>query len=127
MVVDLCHKFAQHLAWVPSEFTVPSHDGSFFFSGTMPSADFCPLSPRLHRDLPTQSAYRTDLPGYLRALSPHLPALSTLDSFDNHGFRLDPQTHPLSLASLRVRVPQAKVLPPASFRFHLTVDTLALS
>src|SRR3990170_5322040 len=32
-----------------------------------------------------------------------------------------------SLASLRVRVPQAESLPPAFFRFHLTMDTLALS
>ncbi|MRN53789.1 hypothetical protein [Paenibacillus monticola] len=32
-----------------------------------------------------------------------------------------------TLALYEVRVPQTGDLPPASFRFHLTVDTLALS
>ncbi len=30
------------------------------------------------------------------------------------------------LASYEIRIPQAGDLPPASFRFHLTVDTVAL-
>ena len=30
-------------------------------------------------------------------------------------------------AFYEIRVPQARDLPPASFRFHLTVDTVALS
>ncbi|MBS4053389.1 MAG: hypothetical protein KGZ64_03830, partial [Thermaerobacter sp.] len=33
----------------------------------------------------------------------------------------------LSLASLEVRVPRARGLPPASFRFRVAADTLALS
>ncbi|MFC5647944.1 hypothetical protein ACFPYJ_02190, partial [Paenibacillus solisilvae] len=32
-----------------------------------------------------------------------------------------------TLASYEVRFPQTGDLPPASFRFHLAVDTLALS
>ena len=32
-----------------------------------------------------------------------------------------------TLASYEVRVPQTGDLPPASFRFHLAMDTLALS
>ena len=36
------------------------------------------------------------------------------------------QTRPTETASNWVRVPQVEHLPPASFEFHLTMDTLAL-
>lgn len=35
-------------------------------------------------------------------------------------------THSMHPASYEIRVPQAGCLPQASFRFHLTMDTLAL-
>jgi hypothetical protein len=35
-------------------------------------------------------------------------------------------THPTMTASNAIRVPQVEGLPPASFRFHLAMDTLAL-
>ena len=36
------------------------------------------------------------------------------------------QTHPNCIALYAVRVPQAVALPTASFRFYLTIDTLAV-
>jgi len=37
------------------------------------------------------------------------------------------QTYPQAYALYVVRVPQTRVLPPTSFRFHLAMDTLVLS
>jgi hypothetical protein len=42
------------------------------------------------------------------------------------GLRLVSQTRPNTTASNWIRVPQVGNLPPASFGFHLAVDTLAL-
>ena len=99
-----------------------------FFFGTMTSADFCRFSCVLrHRlsffffDIPT------DLPRYSHHLSLHIPASFTLDSLWQPGFCLVLQTHPTIVSLHEIRVPQARVLPPASFRFHLAMDTLALS
>lgn len=51
---------------------------------------------------------------------------STKLALGDFGLYLVLQTHPTSLASNWIRVPQVKHLPPASFRFHLAMDTLAL-
>ena len=69
--------------------------------------------------------FRADLPGYHTFLSLHLPAASTTAcSVQLLDFDLDGGLIPSdSLYTVPVR--QARGLPPASFRFHLTVDTLA--
>ena len=36
------------------------------------------------------------------------------------------QTHPLALALYQISVRQVRLLPPASFRFHIAMDTLAI-
>ena len=41
------------------------------------------------------------------------------------GLRFVLQAHPIPMPD-DVRVPRVGTLPPASFRFHLTMDTLAL-
>ncbi|HEY4390667.1 MAG TPA: hypothetical protein VGN02_04895, partial [Paenibacillus sp.] len=51
---------------------------------------------------------------------------STVAAFGSFGFRHVLVTHPTATASNWVRVPQAVRVPPASFRFHLAMDTLAL-
>jgi hypothetical protein len=56
----------------------------------------------------------------------HLPK-STKLALGELGLRLVMQTHPTSLASNWIRVPQVEHLPPSSFRFHLTMDTLDFS
>ncbi|MDA8223938.1 MAG: hypothetical protein M0Z35_20045, partial [Desulfitobacterium hafniense] len=48
-------------------------------------------------------------------------------TFDNMDFVLKCKLIQLQRALYKVRVPQAGDLPLASFRFHLTVNTLALS
>ena len=69
--------------------------------------------------------FRADLPGYHTSLSLHLPAASAtacsvqLLDFDLSGGLIPGD----SLYTVSVR--QARGLPPASFRFHLTVDILA--
>ena len=70
-------------------------------------------------------AFPADLPGYHTFLSLHLPAASTTAcSVQLLDFDLDGGLIPSdSLYTVPVR--QARGLPPASFRFHLTVDTLA--
>ncbi len=55
----------------------------------------------------------------------YLPKYTKL-AFGDLGLCLVLQIHPTNLVSNWVRVPQVKRLPPASFRFHLAVDTLAL-
>lgn len=55
----------------------------------------------------------------------HLPKFTIL-ALGDLGLHLVLQAHPTSLASNWIRVPQVKHLPPASFRFYLTIDTLAL-
>ena len=54
---------------------------------------------------------------------PHLLAAA----FGSKDFALFRRLVQLPLASFEVRVPQVGGLPTASFRFHLTVDTLAFS
>jgi len=49
-----------------------------------------------------------------------------MPSFGSIGFCFDKQTHPDCMALYVVRVPQVGALPTASFRFHLTMDTLAV-
>jgi hypothetical protein len=93
----------------------------------MTSADFCPFSCSFQSRFSFFFELRTDLPGYSHGLSLHLPASSTLDSLWQHGLYLVMQTHPTIVSLHEIRVPRAGVLPLASFRFHLTVDTLALS
>ncbi|WP_310502971.1 hypothetical protein [Paenibacillus qinlingensis] len=48
-------------------------------------------------------------------------------AFGSKGFDLFSSLTQPTLALYEVRVPQTGDLPPASFRFHLTMDTLALS
>ena len=55
----------------------------------------------------------------------HLPKF-TASVLGGFGLRLVSQTRPTETASNWVRVPQVELLPPASFRFRLTADTLAL-
>ena len=43
-----------------------------------------------------------------------------------YGLRFGLQSRPTATASLEIRVPRAGGLPPASFRFRLATDTLAL-
>ena len=50
----------------------------------------------------------------------------TASALGGFGLRLLLQTRPTETASNWVRVPQVEHLPPASFRFRLTADTLAL-
>ena len=71
-------------------------------------------------------AFSTGLPGYSHALSLHLPAASTeSDSVQLLGFDLYGSLTPaFSLYAISVR--QARDLPPASFRFPVARDTLAL-
>ncbi|QRF24714.1 hypothetical protein FY534_09085 [Alicyclobacillus sp. TC] len=54
-----------------------------------------------------------------------LHLLST--AFGSKGFVLFCRLTQLLLASIGVRDPRAEGLPPPSFRFHLTEDTLGLS
>jgi hypothetical protein len=56
----------------------------------------------------------------------YLPKFTTV-SLGCMGLCLVWQTRPDTTASNWVRVPQVGILPPASFRFDLAVDTLALS
>lgn len=55
----------------------------------------------------------------------HLPQFTAI-TLGDFGLRCDLATRPTMTASNAIRVPQVEGLPPASFRFHLTVDTLAL-
>ncbi len=64
-----------------------------------------------------------------RGKSSHFPLIYRLHLLNTHsdcfGLCLVSQTHPEYLALYVVRVPTTKILPNASFRFHLTMDTLA--
>ena len=55
----------------------------------------------------------------------HLPQFTAI-ALGDFGLRCVMATHPTMTASNAIRVPQVKGLPPASFRFHLAMDTLAL-
>jgi len=59
-------------------------------------------------------------------LSIYLPHLLPFP-FGSKDFTLTRKLIQRMVAFYEVRVPQARDLPPASFRFHLTVDTVALS
>ena len=102
-----------------------SVDSALHLSATMASADFCTFSVTFRSRLFLFRTFRADLPGYHTFLSLHLPAASTtacsvqLLDFDLCGGLIPSD----SLYTVPVR--QARGLPPASFRFHLTVDTLA--
>lgn len=55
----------------------------------------------------------------------HLPQFTVI-ALGDFGLRCVLATRPTIPASNAIRVPQVEGLPPASFRFHLAVDTLAL-
>jgi hypothetical protein len=89
----------------------------------MASADFCTFSP-------------ASLPGLHLAL--YRPPRVSYNAFISYicqiyknkfrvvlGLRFELQTCPLVPASYLVSVRQTEILPPASFRFYLTADTLA--
>jgi hypothetical protein len=59
-------------------------------------------------------------------LSIYLPHLLS-SAFGSKDFALLSKLIHQMLALYGVRVPQARDLPPVSFRFHLAVDTVALS
>jgi len=69
-------------------------------------------------------AYRQASPGKSVDLRP-VPAPYTLPPLGSLGFRCVLPAHPSGLASYGVLVHRAVALPPASFGFHLAVDTLA--
>ena len=69
-------------------------------------------------------AYPAVSPGKSVNLRP-VPAPYTPPSFGSLGFRCVSPAHPDDLASYGVLVHRAVVLPPASFGFHLAMDTLA--
>ncbi|MNN59963.1 hypothetical protein D3C81_1751160 [compost metagenome] len=94
---------------------------------TMASADSCQFSvaSRLRLQvffscMPSRSPQIRTSSFRPRPLEFTAPALS------GFGFRHVVVTHPTGTASNPVRVPWPVLLPPASFRFHLTMDTLAL-
>lgn len=102
---------------------------SIFFFDTMPSADFCQLTLcfLIYKALPIQSACWQISPGNCATFHLIYPLYILSMTFGTRDFVLFSRLIQSSLASLRVRVPQAENLPPASFRFHLAIDTLALS
>jgi hypothetical protein len=55
----------------------------------------------------------------------HPPKFTKL-ALGDLGLRLVWQTHPTNIASNWIHVLRVEHLPPSSFRFHLTVDTLDL-
>ncbi|TQR21674.1 hypothetical protein FG384_01580 [Psychrobacillus vulpis] len=59
---------------------------------------------------------------FLSIYPPHLLNLS----FDRKDFALKCTLIQTDLALYEIRVPRTGDLPPASFRFHVTMDTLAL-
>ena len=93
----------------------------------MPSADFCHFNQASRLELQIYLVRWQISPGknvvFLSIYPPHLlPA-----TFDNMDFVLYSKLIQLQRALYKIRVPQAGDLPLASFRFHLTVNTLALS
>ncbi len=68
--------------------------------------------------------FRQASPGKSVNLRPAL-APYTLPPLGSLGFRCVLPAHPSGLASYGVLVHRAVVLPPASFGFHLAMDTLA--
>ena len=57
----------------------------------------------------------------------HLSATFTIhNNFSSIGLQFVWQPYPLKTALYAVSVRQTRGLPPTSFRFHLTVDTLVL-
>ena len=109
-------------------------DSALHISATMASADFCALSVVLRRRLLLSERSAQTSPGTTRFFPPIcLP----------HLFRMIPCSYrasacwavlPSYVTSYVVSVRQARGLPvvsqfphPASFRFHLAVDTLAFS
>ena len=71
---------------------------------------------RIHQTSPGKSVYFPSI--YL----PHLLCLP----FGRKDFTLLCTLIQVDLASYEIRVPQTGGLPPASFRFHVAMDTLAL-
>ena len=92
---------------------------------TMASADSCGFSRASRLWLRNDFALRR--PPQIRTSSfrPRLPKF-TAAAFGSSGFRLVAETHPTATASNWIRVPQAVLLPPASFRSCLAAGTLAL-
>ena len=90
----------------------------------MPSADFC---PPIDQPLGCSSTRQVDRSPRVRRVTfrpspPHIHRLVP----DDFGLRTPTLPHPPDDASHAVRVPRARRLPSASFRFHLAVDTLAV-
>ena len=90
----------------------------------MPSADFC---PPIDQPLGCSSTRQVDRSPRVRRVTfrpspPHIHRLVP----DDFGLRTPTLPHPQDDASHAVRVPRARRLPSASFRFHLAVDTLAV-
>ena len=125
--------FCIHLRIPPFSvvFRTPT-DSALHLSATMASADFCALSAASQQRLFLSERFAQISPGTTRFFpSIHLP----------HLFRMIPCSYwasacvavlPSCVTSYVVSVRQARGLPavslfphPASFRFHLTVDTLA--
>jgi hypothetical protein len=93
----------------------------------MPSADSCCFSQTSRPGLQSYSVQQQVSPGksavFLSIYPPHLlPA-----TFGSMDFVLFSRLIQSQAASYGVRVPRAGDLPPASFRFRLAADTLALS
>ena len=93
----------------------------------MPSADFCCFSQTSRSGLRSYSVQQQTSPGksavFLSIYPPHLlPA-----TFGSRDFVLTCRLIQSRKALYGVRVPRARDLPLASFRFHLAADTLALS
>ena len=82
--------------------------------------------PSPHLSMPVALSRSSDLPGYCALTFPLMPVGSTSRrSVQELGFAsTGPLTPPCRLYPLPVR--QASVLPPASSRFHLAMDTLAV-
>ncbi|ATW83068.1 hypothetical protein ESP47_16810 [Heyndrickxia coagulans] len=59
-------------------------------------------------------------------LSFHVPAPFTFPHPDSFWALTCSAALPCESTPNDVRVPRVRILPPASFRFHLTMDTLAL-
>ena len=93
-------------------------------SPTMPSADFCPpIDQPLGQSSPRQVSRS---PGVRRVtFRPSPPHIHRLVP-DDFGLRTPTLPHPRDNASHAVRVPRVGRLPPASFRSHLAVGTLAV-
>ena len=91
----------------------------------MPSADFCPPFRSRYRGRSTWQADRPPrvMRSHLRAYARRIYVRAFRASI---GLRIYLPASPRPAASYAVSVRRASVLPAASFRFHLAVDTLAV-